>query len=122
VLLYPVAVAVHLARGDPDEAEQVCRRVEEATTWFHSRAWIATAHEARGLLARAEGKRVLAADHLEQARAALAGLGQARDEARCFAAPSPSSTALPPGGARAVVTAPAARGRPSPVMSSLDRR
>lgn len=86
VLLYPVAVRVRLARGELPEAEAACRRIEESTTWFHSRVWIATAHEARGLLARAEGDFALAADQLEQAQAAFASLGQPLDEARCLAA------------------------------------
>lgn len=84
VLLYPVAVRVRLARGELSEAEAACRRVEESTTWFHSRVWVATAHETRGLLARAEGDLALAADQLEQARAAFASLGQPLEEARCL--------------------------------------
>lgn len=85
VLLYPVAVAVRLARGELAEAEASCRRVEESTTWFHSRVWIATAHETRALLARAEGDIDFAADQFEQARAGFAALGQPFDEARCLA-------------------------------------
>jgi tetratricopeptide (TPR) repeat protein len=85
VLLYPVAVAVRLARGELAEAEVACRRVEESTTWFHSRVWIATAHETRALLARAEGNIELAVDQFEQARAGFAALGQPFDEARCLA-------------------------------------
>jgi hypothetical protein len=83
VLLYPVAVAVRLARGETDEAERACRRVEDSTSWFHGRAWIATAHEMRGLLARAAGERERAADRLTRARAMFAALGQPYDEARC---------------------------------------
>ena len=85
VLLYPVAVAVRLARGELAEAEAACRRVEESTTWFHSRVWIATAHETRALLARAEGNIDFSADQFEQARAGFAALGQPFDEARCLA-------------------------------------
>lgn len=83
VLLYPVAVRVRLARGELAEAEAACQRIEESTTWFHSRVWIATAHEARGLLAKAEGDLAMAADHFEQACAAFASLDQPLDEARC---------------------------------------
>lgn len=86
VLLYPIAVDVHLALGEPDAAERACRRVEESTTWFTSRVWIATAHEARGLLARAEGRGDVAADQFSQARAGFAALGTPYDEARCIAA------------------------------------
>jgi tetratricopeptide (TPR) repeat protein len=86
VLLYPVAVAVRLARGELDEAERACQRVEDSTTWFHSRAWIASAYEVRGLLACASGDRDVAADRLGRARAAFADLGQPYDEARCSAA------------------------------------
>lgn len=86
VLLFPVAVAVRLARGEMDEAERACRRVEDSTAWFHGRAWIATAYEVRGLLAHARGDRDVAADLLGRARAAFAVLGQPYDEARCTAA------------------------------------
>ena len=80
-----MAVAVRLARGELAEAEAGCRRVEESTTWFHSKVWITTAHETRALLARAEGGIELAADQFEQARAGFAALGQPFDEARCMA-------------------------------------
>jgi ATP/maltotriose-dependent transcriptional regulator MalT len=86
VLLYPVAVAVRLARGEPEEAERACRRVEDSTSWFQGRAWIGTAHEVRGLLARASGDRARAADQLTRARCTFAALGQPYDEARCMAA------------------------------------
>lgn len=86
VLLYPTAVRVHLERDEAEAAEWACAQVEESTTWFHSRVWIATAHETRGLLARAERKPDLAADQLDQARAGFSTLGQPYDEARCIAA------------------------------------
>lgn len=73
------------ARGELAEAEAACRWGEESTTWFHSRVWIATAHETRALLARAEGNIELAVDQFEQAQAGFAALGQPFDEARCLA-------------------------------------
>jgi hypothetical protein len=86
LLLYPIAVAVRLTRGEPEEAERACRRVEVSTSWFHGRAWIGTAHEVGGLLARASGDRARAADQLGRARSTFAALGQPYDEARCTAA------------------------------------
>lgn len=86
VLLYPAAVAVNLARGEYDEAERACQRAEESTTWFHSRAWIATAHELRGLLSHACGHEQPARHHLDRALSVFRTLEQPYDEARCLEA------------------------------------
>lgn len=86
VLLYPVATRIHLARGDLEAAERACRRVDASTTWFSSTAWVATAHEMRGLVAEAGGDLPRAADQLDQARQTFADLAQPHDVARCQAA------------------------------------
>jgi hypothetical protein len=86
VLLYPAAVLVHLARGAQGAAEQACARAEEATTWFRSRGWIATARHLRGLLAEARGEPALAAGCFQQAAEAFRGVGQPYDLAQSLEA------------------------------------
>jgi tetratricopeptide (TPR) repeat protein len=86
VLLYPAAVAVHLARGERDEAERAGGEAERAATWFHSRVWRATARYLRGLLAEAEAEPSSAAPCFEEAAAQFRKAGQPYDLARCLEA------------------------------------
>jgi tetratricopeptide (TPR) repeat protein len=86
VLLYPAAVAVHLAQGELEQAERACARAEEATTWFHSRAGLATARYLRGLLAEAGGEHRLARECLGEALARFREVGQPYEQARCLEA------------------------------------
>jgi tetratricopeptide (TPR) repeat protein len=86
VLLYPAAVAVHLARGEMEQAERAGAKAEEATTWFHSRAWLATARYLRGLLAEARRETGYSAQCFEQAASVFRQVGQPYDLARCLAA------------------------------------
>lgn len=96
VLLYPTAVAVHLARGEGPAAEQAGAKAEEATTWFHSRAWGATARYLRGLLAEARTDRALAAEHFVQAAAIFRAVGQPYDLAQCLEAAARVTGDAPP--------------------------
>jgi tetratricopeptide (TPR) repeat protein len=102
VLLYPAAVAVHLARGERQEAERAGAEAERAATWFHSRVWRATARYLRGLLAEAGGEPNSAAPCFEEAAAHFREAGQPYELARCLEALS--RRARPP---------PEARPRPS---------
>jgi tetratricopeptide (TPR) repeat protein len=86
VLLYPAAVAVHLARREMEQAERAAAKAEEATTWFHSRVWLATARYLRGLFLEARAEPRFAAACFEQAVAIFRQLGQPYDLARCLEA------------------------------------
>jgi len=54
-LLLPVAVSVRITQGDLAAAEAYCSQLDEATTRYGSRTWVALAAQARGELAAARG-------------------------------------------------------------------
>ena len=76
-LLLPVAVSVRIAQGDLVAAEEYCQQLDEATTRYGSRTWIALAAQARGELAAAQGDFEAAVTYYEEAQA---GFREARNE------------------------------------------
>ena len=67
-LLLPVAVSVRIAQGDLAAAETYCRQLDEATTRYESRTWVALAAQARGELAVAQGDTETAAAYYTAAQ------------------------------------------------------
>ena len=86
VLLYPVAVPIYLALGQPADAEAACRQAEETALAFRSQAWTAAARYVRGLVCLAQRDWAAAAEQLTAARDAFAVLGQPYDAARAMEA------------------------------------
>lgn len=76
-LLLPVAVSVRIAQGDLAGAEEYCRQLEEATTRYGSRTWVALAAQARGELAAEQGDIESAMTYYKEAQA---GFTEARNE------------------------------------------
>ena len=76
-LLLPVAVSACLAQGDLAAAEEYCRQLDEATTRYGSRTWLALAAQARGELAAAQGDIEAARTYYTKAQA---GFHEARNE------------------------------------------
>jgi tetratricopeptide (TPR) repeat protein len=84
-LLYPAAITARLAQGRLAEAEQFCRRLEEAAENYASRTWIAMARQSRGELAAAQGDLGTAIGCGEEASAAFSEAGNPYEVARCLA-------------------------------------
>ncbi|MBW7885898.1 MAG: hypothetical protein H3C34_25360 [Caldilineaceae bacterium] len=82
-LLLPVAVSVRIAQGDLDAAEDFCRQLDEATTRYGSRSWVALAAKARGELAAAQGDISGARAHYQAAQAGFAAAKNQYAAAQC---------------------------------------
>ena len=85
-LLYPTAVPIYLATGAVDLAARASEQADVTAGAFGSRAWVAAADHARGLLLAARGE-LPAADRSRAAAAAtFERLGQPYDLARALTA------------------------------------
>jgi predicted negative regulator of RcsB-dependent stress response len=76
-LLLPVAVSVRIGQGDLAAAKGYCSQLDEATTRYGSRTWVALAAQARGELAVAQGDIETAVSYYSAARS---GFQEARNE------------------------------------------
>ncbi|HLF73575.1 MAG TPA: tetratricopeptide repeat protein [Anaerolineales bacterium] len=85
-LLYPVAVSVHITRGALSRAEAFCRQLEQASSEYQSRAWVAMARQARGELAAAQNDLETALTCYEEASQAFKATGNQYEAARCLTA------------------------------------
>jgi len=85
-LLYPTAVPVYLATGAIDLATQASRQADATAGSFGSRAWVAAADQARGLVLAARGEDQAADASLSAAVATFERLGQPYDLARALSA------------------------------------
>ena len=85
-LLYPTAVPVYLATGAIDRAAWASRQADATAGSFGSRAWVASADHARGLLLAARGEQQAADASLSAAAATFERLGQPYDLARALSA------------------------------------
>jgi DNA-binding SARP family transcriptional activator len=85
-LLYPTAVPVYLATGALDLAEQASKQADATASSFGSRAWVAAADHARGLLLAARGENHAADTSLCTAATTFDRLGQPYDLARVLTA------------------------------------
>ena len=85
-LLYPTAVPVYLATGAIDRASQASGQADTTAGAFGSRAWVAAADHARGLLLAAQGEGARADASLSAAASTFEGLGQPYDLARTLSA------------------------------------
>lgn len=84
-LLLPAAVSTRLAQENFADAEQFCRRLEEAAEKYASRTWIAMARQSRGELAAAQGDLDRAIDCYAEAGRAFSEAGNQYEAARCLA-------------------------------------
>ncbi len=85
-LLYPTAVPVYLATGAIDLAAWASSQADATAGSFGSRAWVAAADHARGLLLAARGEEQAADASLSAAAATFERLGQPYDQARALSA------------------------------------
>jgi len=85
-LLYPVAVSVHIARGELSTAEAFCKQLEDAAGKYQSQAWVAMARQARGELATAHRDLETALACYEEASQAFKVTGNDYESARCLMA------------------------------------
>jgi predicted negative regulator of RcsB-dependent stress response len=76
-LLLPVAVSVRISQGDLRGAEEYCDQLDEATTRYGSRTWVALAAQSRGEWAVAQGNTAAATTFYS---AAQAGFQEAKNE------------------------------------------
>jgi tetratricopeptide (TPR) repeat protein len=85
-LAYSAAISTRLAQGRLAEAEQFCRRLEEAAENYASRTWIAMARQSRGELAAAQGDLDRAIMCYTEAGEAFSAAGNQYEAARCLEA------------------------------------
>ncbi len=85
-LLLPAAVSTRVAQHNLADAEQFCRRLEEAAAKYASRTWIAMARQARGELAAAQGDLDRAIECYTEASEAFLAAGNQYEAARCLTA------------------------------------
>jgi ATP/maltotriose-dependent transcriptional regulator MalT len=85
-LLYPAAVSVHIARGALSQAEAFCRQLEQASSAYQSRTWVAMARQSRGELAAAQGDLETSLACYEEASQAFKTTGNQYEAARCLSA------------------------------------
>jgi DNA-binding SARP family transcriptional activator len=85
-LLHPTAVPVYLATGAVDLASQASSQADATAGAFGSRAWVAAADHARGLLLAAQGDGERADASLSAAASTFEELGQPYDLARTLTA------------------------------------
>lgn len=85
-LLYPAAVSVHIARGELSLAEAFCRQLEQASSKYQSRTWVAMARQSRGELAAAQNNLEMALACYEEASQAFKAIGNQYEAARCLSA------------------------------------
>lgn len=85
-LLYPTAVPVYLATGAIDRASEASTQADVTAGAFGSRAWVAAADHARGLLLAARDDDAGADVSLSAAASAFKVLGQPYDIARSLTA------------------------------------
>ena len=85
-LLYPTAVPVYLATGAIDRASLASSQADATAGAFGSRAWVAAADHARGLLLAAQDEGAMADASLSAAVSTFERLGQPYDLARSLTA------------------------------------
>lgn len=76
-LTLPAGVSLRITQGDLAAAETYCRQLDEAAAQYGSRTWLATARQARGELAAAQGDLETALAYYEEA---CTGFETARNE------------------------------------------
>lgn len=76
-LLLPVAISIRIAQDDLEAAAEYCRQLDEATTRYGSRTWVALASQSKGELAATRGDIEAAKRYYAQAQA---GFQDAKNE------------------------------------------